>query len=122
MEGQEDADHENAEDEPVEAGIAGEGGGDLPGEDSGDEGDDGEEHQHRQDEDLRAGQPVRVVLHHVGRADQAQGPQYAHSRPDSVPGDAMSATLSGIVTKLEDANGLQPDIGPFRSERRRGNR
>ena len=87
LERQEDADHENAEDQAVEAGIAGEGGGNLTGEDGGDEGDDGEEHQHRQDEDLRAGQPVRVVLHHVRRADQSKRPQDSHSSPDSVPGN-----------------------------------
>ena len=70
---QQDADHENAEDQAVEAGIGGEGGGDLPGQDGGDEGDDGQEDQHRQQEDLRAGQLVRVVLHHVRRADQSEG-------------------------------------------------
>ena len=40
QEGQQDADDQNAEDQPVEAGIGGEGRRDLAGQDGGDEGDD----------------------------------------------------------------------------------
>ena len=109
QEGQDDADDENADDQSIETRVACEGCRYLACEDGGDEGHDGQEDHHRKKKHLRARKPVRIVFDHVGRTDQSDRSQNAHSRPDSVPAINLIATLSGNMTKLEDAWQMQRD-------------
>ena len=59
---QEDADREDAGDQTVEAGIGGEGRGDLPSEDGDHEPRQRQEDQHRPEKHHRRGQPVRIEI------------------------------------------------------------
>ena len=61
-----------ADDQAVEAGIGDKGRGDLTVEDGDDESGDGQKNQHREQENLRAGKPVRIVARAAFRTPGAK--------------------------------------------------
>ena len=84
-EGQQDADHKHAEDQAVEAGIGDEGLRDLAIEDRRDKADDRQENQHREKEDLRTGQLVRVVIAFFNTSEPKDLNNAIRSHPDWLP-------------------------------------